>query len=223
MVPYPTGRKEAGQLVPLALLILNVKHNAIFKTKKLGENTMIKLNIDGKILQDAALFITKSKTRYPLQGVSIKAQNGILEIAGTDGGALYLATRKLGADEQIEGSYILKMPKLKKNPGPCDIASEGQNVFLSCREGRFLCETIDATYPNYWAVIPANADLKQLEHAKEFALFNWEYVRDLEKVIGRKAFKPLGKDYKSPHFWQDVQTLGGLDYLVTVVIMPMRG
>lgn len=178
---------------------------------------MINLKLNSKILTDAMLFCSKLKNRYILTGVSIKANAGRLEICSTDGARLYLATRELEPSEQIQDSYILKFPKLKPTIGDLFLSKEGDYIFINSKDGRALCEVIDGRFPNYWAVVPENADLSKMEHAKEYALFKWEYLRDLKKVIGRE-FVPLAKNGVAPHFWQDEQG----NYKITVVILPLR-
>lgn len=181
---------------------------------------MINIKVDDKILQDAGLFTAKNGTRYILQAVSFREAQGRLEICATDGRHLYLASRPLEEGEHIAGGHILRLPKLKKNAGICHIYSDGNNIFLECEEGRFLCELLTENFPNYNNVVPVGEDLSGLFPAEDFAFFNWESLKDLDKVLGDCGCVgvPLTTGANAPHFWQDTRR----GYKITVVLMPIR-
>lgn len=180
---------------------------------------MTHLNIDAKILQDAALFCSKLKTRENLAGISFKNNNGILEIAGTDGGRLYLAQRPLEEGEELDGQIVLKFPKITTKCGPCEITQSGEDYFLTSTTGRALCEKIDRTFPNYGMIVNP-AELPTMKAADYFVAFKWEYLRDLSKVaLDLEKKTPKGTKAIAPHFWETTY----MNYKIVCVLMGIYG
>ena len=177
----------------------------------------MKIYLNGKDIKNLMLFTSKNKARKYLSGINIKEVSGFVEIVATDGAALMMYRRKLDPGEELapNSSIILKMPKLKiKEKFLLEEVAKGVFSISSLYEKSY-CEVMQATYPNYNAIMPS--DLSKLPLASEFTIFRSKLLKKLEAVFFVPG-RPKANNANTPHFWEKHEN--GADYLV--VLMPCR-
>lgn len=178
------------------------------------------IELTGEEIKNLMMFVSKDKTRYVMQGVSIKTLGDDVEFAATDGCGLYLIRRKLKENETgPREPLIVAFPKLKYKTVAFleDMPEYNRACRISTPQGeQGLATIIDATFPNYNAVLPAKMD--DVPYATEYAAFTCKKLKMLEAVFpAGLAQRPRAKNAGSAHYWQEERAGGRLH---TVVIMP---
>jgi hypothetical protein len=146
----------------------------------------MKIQLEKSDIQNLVKFTSKQGTRYLLRGVSVQNDNGILELAATDGNMLAVMRRPLADNEQLEPGkkYILALPKTVKSA--CVIIANLQNqpgfLVLEGVKDKVLIEDIQGTFPNYRAVMPF--DFSKFEKATGYAIFNPKKIQCIYDVLG---------------------------------------
>lgn len=156
---------------------------------------------------------SKDPVRFYLHGVHIEDKDDMRIYTACDGHILFMLKTPLGTDdERLEKSYILKIDKpfgKKSLKASFTVVDEKIAVLNSNLEAK-SAEILDAQYPDVSRVVPAD----DTPAAKEYAIFDPDYLKKVNTFLGGKNYKPQMRDANSPALWVKENK--------TAVLMPMR-
>ena len=176
---------------------------------------MKKYELNCELINAVLPAVGREEVRYYLMGVYVEDVDGFRHYTATNGHIL------LTAKESIEGE-VLEQPlalKIKKpiaakrlKKGWLQIVDESTAVIVS--DEKIAVDIIDCQYPDYRRVIPSD----DTELAKEFAIFDPEYLKVVNKFIGSMDKIPQMQSCMSPAMW----VVEEVDLVKKAILMPMR-
>ncbi|MBO5843490.1 MAG: hypothetical protein J6Q96_01320 [Bacteroidales bacterium] len=176
---------------------------------------MKKYELNCELMNAVLPAVSKEEVRYYLMGIYIEDVDGWRNYTATDGHIL------LTAKEAIEGEVLEKPLVLKiKKPiaskrlkiGYLQIVDEYTAVIVG--EEKIAVDIIDCQYPDYRRVIPSD----DTELAKEYAIFNPDLLKIVNKFIGSTNKRPIMENRMSPAMW----VVEDVNLVKKAVLMPMR-
>ena len=184
----------------------------------------MKIIISKTDIEKLGKFVSKTDTRYILQGVSfipVELADGTkgVEFAATNGSALLKITRPLAADEMLPEKIILKLPA--KIKGPFIIISDINGLYMggTINDEKFVCEKIDGVFPNYNAVLPD--DFHKKPAVEKYVNIKWQYAKIVQELFTFAEGPRIGnvENINIPLWWYE--KIDKAEYLIA--IMPLRG
>lgn len=182
------------------------------------------IDIEAKNLKTVSLAISKEKYRFYLNGVHVRAKDGLAIVEATDGHRLM---RVQFADEnKADINVILSIDSVKLILDLCKaqkIASftldaETKNVVIG--ETAYPVSFVDGTYPDTDRIIPDN---DQAETKNKFS-FNFAYLADFSKALNFYGVKSIGVIKLGKNPASDIMKINATDdsSLFTGLLMPVR-
>ncbi len=194
--------------------------------------------LDKSIFTSSMAVVDKSGIRPHLEYIAIEYddETKMLSVVGTD--AQVMIVNEVAIKDPVDQEFCKKHFS-EKNKGyklPDTILTDKKNPFVIFGEvnGMLTCnDTIvsvfDGTYPNWQVVIPT----KNLHKALYYCAFNPDYIKKINKAIGRKDYSGIAHDIPlvsvdendpkgeslSPHRWN---TIDDYERKQTVILMPLR-
>lgn len=160
--------------------------------------------------------VSKEASRYYLNGVYIEDKDGFRHYTATNGHVL-LTAREPVEGEPMESPMIVKIQKaIKTKFNHVDLQIVNKDTVLLFADSKLVFDVIDATYPEYERVIPADTTPK----AESYAIFDPEYLEIINKFVGSKTKRPLMETCQSAALWIVEDTKEGI--VKKAVLMPMR-
>jgi DNA polymerase-3 subunit beta len=137
--------------------------------------------------------VSDDETRYFLNGVYLEHVEGGLRMVATDGKRLSQATANVGLDSPSFRGVIIPpkvfslLRKLAGGEGNLRIAVTDKTVFFQFGPYRLSSNLIDAQFPDYNRVVPANQDKRILVATRELS----EALRRVSLLVEQKSRKIL--------------------------------
>jgi hypothetical protein len=178
----------------------------------IGDKKMKEYKINIEAINSVLPAVSKEEVKYYMGGVNIEDKDGFRHYTATDGHILFTIKDEIDGDF-LEKPLILKINKpLKyKNYTVGDLqVVDDETVVIKTNQEKVAVDIIDSTFPDVSRVIPPEYTPK----AKEYAIFDPEYMKEVNKFIGTKGKIPLMENAKSPALW--------IEGNKKAVLMPMN-
>lgn len=110
---------------------------------------------------------SNDELRLAMMGVNFNVNEGALTMVATDAHKLVRFILR-GLKTESEGSFIVPKKSLSllnnavMDQGSVDVSYNATNAFFSYDDTKVICRLIDARFPDYNAVIPANNELEMI-------------------------------------------------------------
>ena len=176
---------------------------------------MIKYELNCKLINEVLPAVSREESRYYLNGVFIEDVDGWRIYTATDGHIL-LTAKEAVIGETLEKPLVLKIKKpiscKRLVKGWLQIVDDYTAVITS--DEKVAIDIIDCQYPDCRRVIPSD----DTPTAKEYAIFDPDLLKIVNKFIGCKHQVPLMGDRLAPAMWIAQEE----DLVKKAILMPMR-
>ena len=191
--------------------------------------------LDKSVFASSMAVVDKSGVRPHLEYITIEYddETKMLSVVGTD--AQVMIVNEVAIKDPIDQEFCKKHFSEKNKgymlPDLTDkkrtlVAFGEVNDMLTCNDT--IVSVFDGTYPHWRAVVPT----KNLQQALFYCGFNPDYIKKINKAVGKKGFGVAGErplvsvdkddpkaESLSPHRWNIIDNQ---ERKQTVILMPLR-